>query len=111
MNEIEHYISQFEPHIQSRLRSLRQLFFKVYPNSVESIRYNIPGYKVGNHHLYFAAYRAHIGFYPVYGMAELEEELSPYRAKRTKDSLHFPNNKPLPIDLVRKIIEQKAKLA
>ena len=110
MNEIDNYISQFEPQIQSRLSSLRQLFFEVYPNSIESIRYKIPAYRVGKHYLYFAAYTKHIGFYPVYGLSELEEELSPYRAKRTKDSLHFSNNMPLPIELVRKIIKQKAKL-
>jgi uncharacterized protein YdhG (YjbR/CyaY superfamily) len=110
MTEVDLYISQFEPQIQSRLSNLRQLFFEVYPDSVESIRYKIPAYKVGKHHLYFAAYTKHIGFYPVYGLSELEEELSVYRAKRTKDSLHFPNNRPLPIELIRKIIKQKAQL-
>jgi uncharacterized protein YdhG (YjbR/CyaY superfamily) len=110
MTEVDHYISQFEPQIQSRLNNLRQLFFEVYPNSVESIRYKIPAYQVGQQHLYFAAYRKHIGFYPVYGLSDLEEELSVYRAKRTKDSLHFPNNRPLPIELIRKIIELKAQM-
>jgi uncharacterized protein YdhG (YjbR/CyaY superfamily) len=110
MTDVDQYISQFESQIQSRLSNLRQLFFEVYPNSVESIRYKIPAYQVGKHHLYFAAYRKHIGFYPVYGLSDLEEELSVYRAKRTKDSLHFPNNRPLPLELIRKIIKQKAQL-
>ncbi|MDO1447019.1 DUF1801 domain-containing protein [Rhodocytophaga aerolata] len=110
MTEVDKYILQFEPPIQSRLKSLRELFFELYPNCVESIRYKIPAYKVGMHYLYFAAYTKHIGFYPVYGLWELEEELSAYRAKGTKDSLHFPHNKPLPIELVRKIIKQKAQL-
>ena len=110
MNEIEHYISQFEPEIQSRLEILRQLFFEVLPDSEESIRYKMPAFKVGKHHLYFAAYKKHIGFYPVYGLTEIEEEVSKYRANKTKDSLHFMLDKPLPLELIKKIIILKSKL-
>ena len=87
MNEIEQYISHFEPEIQSRLEILRQLFFEVLPDTEESITYKMPAFKVGKHHLYFAAYKKHIGFYPVYGLSEIEDEVSKYRAKKTKDSL------------------------
>jgi len=110
MNEVELYISQFEPEIQSRLEILRQLFFEVLPDTEESIRYKMPAFKVGKHHLYFAAYKKHIGFYPVYGLTEIEEEVSEYRAKKTKDSLHFMLDKPLPIELIKKIITLKSKL-
>ena len=110
MNDIEKYISQFDNEIQLRLIELKQLFFEVQPECEESIRYNMPAYKVGKYHLYFAAYKKHIGFYPVYGLTELEEKISEYRAKGTKDSLHFMHNKPLPIDLVKEIIRLKAEL-
>ena len=110
MNEVEVYITHFEPEIQSRLEILRQLFFEVLPNTEESIRYKIPAYKVGKNHLYFAAYKKHIGFYPVYGLSEIEDEVSKYRAKKTKDSLHFLLNQPLPIELIKKIIKMKSKL-
>ena len=110
MNEIEHYISQFEPEIQSRLKILRQLFFEVLPDTEESIRYKMPAFKVGKSHLYFAAYKKHIGFYPVYGLTEIEEEVSKYRAIKTKDSLNFMLDKPLPIELIKKIITLKSKL-
>jgi uncharacterized protein YdhG (YjbR/CyaY superfamily) len=110
MDEIKNYISQFEPKIQERLTALRQLFFDEFPNIEESIRYKMPAYKVGKHHLYFAAYKKHIGFYPIYGFTEIEDEISSYRAKGTKDSLHFMHNKPLPKELIKKIIKLKAKL-
>ncbi len=110
MNEVETYISQFKPEIQSRLEILRQLFFEVLPDTEESIRYKMPAFKVGKHHLYFAAYKRHIGFYPVYGLPEIEEEVSKYRGKKTKDSLHFMLDNPLPIELIKKIITLKSKL-
>jgi uncharacterized protein YdhG (YjbR/CyaY superfamily) len=45
----------------------------------------------------------------LYGLNEIEDELREYRAKGTKDSLHFLHNKPLPIELIKKIIELKSK--
>lgn len=110
MTEVEKYIQQFEPDVQEKLTALRQLFFEVLPATEESIRYQMPAFKVGRHHLYFAAYKKHIGFYPVYGLEEIEEEVSEFRAKNTKSSLHFMLNKPLPIELIKKIIKLKSKL-
>lgn len=70
----------------------------------------MPAYKVGDHHLYFAAYKNHIGFYPVFELTSLEEQLSVYRAKGTKDSLHFKHSEPLPIQLIKDIIVIKSHL-
>ena len=108
MKKVEAYISQFDPEIQSRLKELRQLFFEVLPDAEESIRYNMPAYKVGKDHLYFAAYKNHIGFYPVYGLLDMEDELKIYRAKGTKDTLHFLHCKAMPIELIKKIITLKS---
>ena len=110
MPTVETYIAQFDPEIQARLRAIRQLFFAVALDGDECIRYNMPAYKVGEHHLYYAAYKKHIGFYPVYGMPDLEDEIKPYRGKGTKDSLHFPHHQPLPVELIRKIIVYRAGL-
>jgi uncharacterized protein YdhG (YjbR/CyaY superfamily) len=110
MNNVEKYIQQFEPDVQGKLNALRQIFFELLPDTEESIRYKMPAFKVGKHHLYFAAYKKHIGFYPVYRLTEIEEEVSEYRAKKTKDSLHFMLDKPLPIELIKIIITLKSKL-
>lgn len=110
MTEVEKYIQQFEPEVQEKLNTLRKVFFELLPDTEESIRYKMPAFKVGKHHLYFAAYKKHIGFYPVYGLPEIEDKVSEYRAKTTKDSLHFMFDKPLPIELIKKIIELKSKL-
>lgn len=110
MNNVEVYISEFNPKVQLRLRELRKLFLDILPHTDESISYNMPAYKVGKHHLYFAAYKTYIGFYPVNGLTEIENELQPYRAKGTKDTLHFSNEEVLPVDLIRKIILLKSAL-
>jgi uncharacterized protein YdhG (YjbR/CyaY superfamily) len=109
MNEIDQYISTFEPLIQDKLNAIRKVFHKVLPEAEESISHKIPAFKVGSTQLYFAAFKNHIGFYPVYGLKEIEEELSAYRAKGTSNSLHFRHKKELPIDLIEKIIRIKMK--
>ena len=110
MTEVEKYIQQFDPDVQEKLNILRQLFFEVLPDTEESIRYKMPAFKVGKNYLYFAAYKKHIGFYPVYGFTEIEDNISEYRAKKTKDSLHFMLDKPLPVELIKDIIQLKSKV-
>ena len=109
MTDVEKYIQQFEPGIQEKLNELRQAFFEVLPDTAESIRYNMPAFKVGRYHLYFAAYKKHIGFYPVSRLTEIENKVSEYRGKKTKDSLHFMLDRPLPIELIKNIIRLKSK--
>lgn len=108
MTGVDKYIQQFEPNVQEKLNTLRQVFFEILPETEESIRYKIPSYKVGKHYLYFAAYKKHIGFYPVYGLTEIEVQISEYRAKNTKDSLHFMLDRPLPIELIKTILKLKS---
>lgn len=107
---VTQYISGFEPEIRERLNALRALFHEALPDTEESIRYQMPAFTIGpKRHLYFAAYKKHIGFYPVYGMAKLAPETEQYKAKKAKDTLHFMHDQPLPLELVRKIIRYKAK--
>jgi uncharacterized protein YdhG (YjbR/CyaY superfamily) len=54
--------------------------------------------------VHFAGYPRHIGFYPIpTGMEAFKDELSHY--KTGKGSVQFPLDKPLPRDLIRRILE------
>jgi uncharacterized protein YdhG (YjbR/CyaY superfamily) len=58
--------------------------------------------------VHFAGYAKHIGFYPIpSGMEAFYEELRPY--KRGRGSVQFPLGKPLPTDLIRRIVEFRVK--
>ncbi|MBK7957141.1 MAG: DUF1801 domain-containing protein [Bacteroidetes bacterium] len=107
MSSIQQYISSFPPEIQDRLNEIRRIFFDEIPHTKESIRYSIPSFTVGKDHLYFAAFKKHIGLYPLYDLPGIEDQIAPYRAKGTTNSLHFSHNKPLPIELIRLIIKTK----
>lgn len=104
---IDDYISAQSPDVSDRLTQIRQLFYEVLPNTVESIRYDMPAFTVGHHYLYMSAYKNHIGMYPMYGIPELDKDMLPYRGKNTKDALHFKHTEPLPKELIKKIIKAK----
>ena len=104
---VDDYINAQPSEIATRLSSIRELFHKVVPGTKESIRYDMPAFTVGGDHLYISAYKHHIGMYPMYGIAELDSEMLPYRGKGTKDALHFSHIDQLPLDLIRKIIIAK----
>lgn len=102
------YLSNFPIEIQERLLAIRSLVLENVPHATEVIRYGMPAFHLGKEHVYVAAYKKHIGFYPVYGLDDLEEDLVKYRGKNTKDALHFPHNKELPLDLISKIVIAKS---
>ncbi len=88
---------------------MRTTIKKAAPGAVEVISYQMPTFKLkGKNLVYFAAFKNHIGFYPVpSGVAAFKKELSPY--KQGKGSVQFPFDKPVPYDLVRRIVQFRAK--
>lgn len=58
--------------------------------------------------VHFAALKNHIGFYPTpSGIEKFKDELSAYVS--SKGAVQFPLNKPIPYDLVTKIVTFRVK--
>jgi uncharacterized protein YdhG (YjbR/CyaY superfamily) len=106
---VDQYISNFNAEIQVKLEVVRSVIKQSMPDAVECISYNIPSYKKGKKTIYFAAYINHIGMYPMSDIEELDLQIKPYRAKCTKDSIHFKHKDKLPLDLIAKIVKAKLK--
>jgi uncharacterized protein YdhG (YjbR/CyaY superfamily) len=105
---IDEYIGTFPRNIQDILEKLRQVISKTAPKAEETISYQIPTFKLNGNLVHFAAYKNHIGFYPTSsGVEAFKVELSPYEV--SKGTVKFPINKPIPFDLVRKIVEYRVK--
>jgi uncharacterized protein YdhG (YjbR/CyaY superfamily) len=78
------------------------------PEAVDAISYQIPTFKLNGNLVHFAAFKNHIGFYPTpSGIEAFKKELSLY--KGAKGSVQFPIDKPVPYDLVRKIVLFRVK--
>ena len=101
---IDEYIESFPENVQDILEELRDTIRKTAPGVAESISYQMPTFKLDRKRLaYFSAWKNHIGFYSIpVGDAAFRKELSPYSGD--KGSLRFPMDKPIPYDLVKKIV-------
>ena len=108
LNEVDRYIENFPAEVQERLEKLRTIIREVAPGAEEGFSYQMPGYKYQGPLVYFAGYKNHIGFYPTPSAIEaFKKELSVY--KGAKGSVQFPLDKPLPAELIRKIVKFKMK--
>lgn len=106
---IDAYIGSFPKNIQTQLKQVRATIRKALPGAEEIISYQIPTFKVnGKYIIYFAAWKNHIALYPIHtGVESLKKELEKY--KGSKSSVHFPLDKPMPLALIRRIVNLKAK--
>jgi uncharacterized protein YdhG (YjbR/CyaY superfamily) len=102
---IDAYIAEFPPETQRVLQEMRELIHAHAPDATETMSYAIPTFDLdGRHLVHFAGYAGHIGFYPIpTGMEAFKDELTQY--KTGKGSVQFPLDKPLPRDLIRRIVE------
>jgi uncharacterized protein YdhG (YjbR/CyaY superfamily) len=107
LTKIANYIAGFPEEIQLLLQQIQATIKEAVPEAEETFSYGMPSFKLNDQSVWFAAYKKHIGLYPMYGMAVFQEEMAKYRGKGTKDALHFPYNQPLPLELITKIVKYK----
>src|SRR5512135_2967730 len=106
---IDDYIAMYPKDVQHILQKMRQTIQKAAPMATEAISYRMPTFKIqGKNLVHFAAFSHHIGFYPIpSGITTFQKELSVY--KQGKGSVQFPFDKPIPHDLVKRIVEFRVK--
>jgi uncharacterized protein YdhG (YjbR/CyaY superfamily) len=104
VKNIDSYIATFPDETQVLLKQLRATIGKAAPDAVELISYNMPAFRLHRILVYFAGHKNHIGFYPgASGIAAYKNEISEY--KSAKGSVQFPLNRPLPLELITKIVK------
>jgi uncharacterized protein YdhG (YjbR/CyaY superfamily) len=106
--DIDKYIAGFPPDIQKILKKIRSTIKKAAPDAKETISYQIPTFTLKGNLVHFAAFKNHIGFYPTpTGVTQFQKELSVYES--AKGSVKFPLDKPIPYDLIGKIVKFRVK--
>jgi uncharacterized protein YdhG (YjbR/CyaY superfamily) len=104
-SSIDEYIAGFPPATQEALEAVRTVIRSAAPGATETISYAIPTFDLdGRHLVHFAGFKRHIGFYPIpSGVEAFKAELAVY--KQGKGSVQFPLGEPMPVDLIRRIVE------
>ena len=98
----------FQTETQEILEQIRATIKKAAPGAEETIKYAMPTFTLKGNLIHFAAYKNHIGLYPApMGIEAFKKELSVY--KGAKGSVQFPIDKPMPLNLISKIVKFRVK--
>lgn len=105
-NQVDAYIAAAPREAQPHLRRLRALIKTNAPKAEEGISYRMPYYRYLGHLMYFAAFKSHVGLYPV-GNADKHLGMKEYMTG--KGTYQFPLDRPLPEAQIRALIKTRVK--
>ncbi len=104
---VDEYLATLPEDRRAAMEELRAAITAAAPEATESIAYNMPALRShgGQFLVSYDAYKNHYSLFPASDavVEGLGEELTPYLAG--KGTIRFPASRPIPIALVRKIIE------
>lgn len=102
---IDQYHDAFPAHVVERMQKIRNAVHEVAPDVEEAISYQIPCFKYMGYLIYYSAYTHHISLSHPFSQALLDHfrnDLKNYKV--TKSAIQFPNDKELPLQLIKDII-------
>ena len=110
--EVDRYLEALEEPKRGTLEALRRSILKVVPEAEQGMSYGMPAFKVeGRTVAGFAAFKHHLSYLPHSGsvLATLADDVAAYET--SKGSLRFPVDKPLPSQLVEKLVRARMREA
>lgn len=100
---IDEYIAGCPFEVQPLLHTIRQTIKEAAPMASEKISWGMATFFYHGNLVHFSSEKKHIGFHPASSAIEaFREELTDY--KYSKSTIQFPYEKPLPLDLIRRIV-------
>lgn len=107
---LDEYISGFPNDTKKALEQVRAVIKKATPDAEETISYAIACFKRnGKYLVYFAGHKNHISLHPVpTENEEFEKDFSQYKTSG-KGAIQLPLNKPMPLELIAKIVKYRLK--
>jgi len=110
-SNIDEFIASYPAATQKLLKQLRATIHKAHKGFDEAMAYGIPTFRLGKRNVvHFSGYEKHIGFYP--GAAGIEKFMPEFKGYNTsKGTVQFPIDKPLPTDLITRMVKWCATAA
>ena len=106
--EIDEYLRTLDEPKRATLAQLRETIVAIVPDAEQGISYGMPAFRLrGKTIAGFAAFKSHLSYLPHSGsvLPQVAKETEGYT--KTKGSLHFPIDKPLPKKLVKKLLDAR----
>jgi uncharacterized protein YdhG (YjbR/CyaY superfamily) len=106
--DVDDYLAGLTGPKRSSLEELRRCIRDVLPDAEEGLSYGLPAFKIeGKVVAGFAAFKNHLSYLPHSGsvLTALAGHLADYQ--KTKGALHFPIDRPLPMELVNLLVRTR----
>lgn len=106
---IDDYIAHQPTEAKKVLQELRSIIKEAVPEAAELLNYKVPAFTLvkggkRDQQIMMAGYAKFVGFYPFpTTMEEFSDELKNF--KQGKGSVQFPLDKPLPKDLIKRMVK------
>jgi len=105
---MDEYIKKQPEQVREILTKIREMVREIAPEAKEGMGYGVPSFSLNGPLVYFAGFKKHIGFYPTpSGVKAFKDELVGY--KTSEGAIQFPLDKPIPYQIIEKIIRFKVK--
>jgi len=106
---VNQYLARVPQPARAHLNKMRAAIRSAVPkDSVEIISYGIPAFKQKRILVWYAAFSNHCSLFPTAAIIEkFKNHLKPF--SKSKGTIHFPIDKPLPTALIKKLV--KARVA
>jgi uncharacterized protein YdhG (YjbR/CyaY superfamily) len=105
---IDEYIADFPEDVRKKLEKLRKVIQAAAPRAEEAIAWGMPTFRLNGNLVHFAAFRDHISLFPSSSpIPVFKKELAPYKV--SKGTIQFPLDRPIPFDLVKKIVKFRVR--
>lgn len=104
---IDEYLALQKEDVKNALQELRETIISVCPDAEEKISYGMPAFKYNGMLVYFAAFEKHCSFFPGSTVAKFQDELKEF--KTSKGTIQFTLDKPIPKEIIVKIVETRVQ--
>jgi len=104
---VEAYFAAVPEPARSALNQIREAVRSVVPpEAAEIISYKIPAFKHRKVLVWYAAFSNHCSLFPTAAVIEqFKDELKDFST--SKGTVHFPLDKPMPVELIRKMVTER----
>ena len=109
LQDVEEYLARLPDPARDMLSKIRDAIRSAAPTeATETISYRMPAFKYKGVLVWYAAFAKHCSLFPTASVLEVfKNELKSFST--SKGTIQFPLDKPLPTDLIKKIVKERVR--
>ena len=106
--QVREYLAALPAESRKRMKQIRSIVRSLVPRATEVFSYRIPGFRLVDRALiWYAAFKNHISLYPMTEAIRRTHAAELKGYKTAKGTVQFPLAEPLPLALVKRLVQAR----